>query len=70
MTIILELTGKIKEISGKKAPVNAPIDEAEEALMTLGFSKQKAKEALDQVSEDVSSEERIQEALKILGKNN
>ena len=70
MTIILELTGKIKEVSKvRSSSTKAPSDEAEEGLMSLGFSKQKAKEALDQVSEDVSSEERIQEALKILGKN-
>jgi len=71
MSIILELTGKIKEVSKKKRTIlESSTDEAEEALTSLGFSKQKAKEALDQVSEDVTSEERVQEALKILGRKN
>ncbi len=70
MTIILELTGKIKEVSNKKKGPVEKVSEAEEALISLGFSKQKVKEALDQVSEDVTSEERVQEALKILGRKN
>ena len=69
MTVILELTGKISSFAKATADKKEE-DEAIDALINLGFSKQKAKEALDQVSEDVTSEERIQEALKILGKNN
>ena len=65
MTIILELTGKIKMLGQKKG--NA--DEAEGALMQLGFSKQQAKDALSHVSATVKdSGERIKQALKILGK--
>ena len=65
MTIILELTGKIKMLGQKKGSA----DEAEGALMQLGFSKQQAKDALGKVSGSVKdSEERIKLALKHLGK--
>lgn len=65
MTIILELTGKIKMLGNKKDSA----DEAESALMQLGFSKQQAKNALSHVSGDIkNSEERIKIALKSLGK--
>ena len=65
MTIILELTGKIKMLGQKKSSA----DEAEGALMQLGFSKQQAKDALSRVSSSIkNSEERIKLALKTLGK--
>jgi len=65
MTIILELTGKIKMLGSKKDSA----DEAESALMQLGFSKQQAKEALSRVPGAVkNSEERIKLALKNLGR--
>jgi Holliday junction DNA helicase RuvA len=65
MTIILELTGKIKVFGQKKGSA----DEAESALMQLGFSKQQAKDALARVPSSVKvSEERIKAALKNLGK--
>jgi holliday junction DNA helicase RuvA len=65
MTIILELTGKIKMLGNKKDSA----DEAESALMQLGFSKQQAKDALSRVPENIkNSEERIKLALKNLGR--
>jgi Holliday junction DNA helicase RuvA len=65
MTIILELTGKIKMLGQKKGSG----DEAEGALTQLGFSKQQAKDALSRVPSSVkNSEERIKIALKTLGK--
>jgi holliday junction DNA helicase RuvA len=65
MTIILELTGKIKMLGQKKSSG----DEAEGALMELGFSKQQAKDALSRVPSSIkNSEERIKLALKTLGK--
>lgn len=64
MTIILELSGKIKNLSKEKSPAT---DEAEEALVNLGFSRQKAKEALKVISKEKKTEERVKEALKILG---
>jgi Holliday junction DNA helicase RuvA len=63
-TIILELTGKIKTIGQKSSSA----DEAESALMQLGFSKQQAKDALSNISPAKSVEERIKLALKYLGK--
>lgn len=63
MTIILELTGKIKMLGQKKGSS----DEAEGALMQLGFSKQQAKDALSRVS-NKDPEERIKLALKNLGR--
>jgi len=65
MTIILELTGKINTLGQKKSSA----DEAEGALMQLGFSKQQAKDALSHVPSSVKdSGERIKLALKNLGK--
>ena len=64
MTIILELTGKIKMLGQKSSSA----DEAEGALMQLGFSKQQAKEALSHVPASKPSEERVKMALKYLGK--
>ncbi len=64
--IILELSGKIKEISKERTRT---VDEAEEALINLGFSKQRAKEALGQIPKNIiTTEQRTTEALKILGK--
>lgn len=68
MTIILELTGKIKMISSAKNKVAK--DPAEDALTQLGFSSQQAKEALKNVPIGIKDmEERIKMALKGLGKN-
>jgi Holliday junction DNA helicase RuvA len=62
MTIILELSGKIKNLSKEKSSTT---DNAEDALVNLGFPRQKAKEALKKVSGN--DEERVKQALKILG---
>jgi len=65
-TIILELTGKIK-ILGQKSQ---SADEAENALVQLGFTKQQAKEALGYIPPEIkNAEERVKAALKILGNN-
>jgi len=67
MTIILELTGKIKMIDSLKGKVSK--DPAEDALTQLGFSLQQAKEALKNVPSNVKDmEERIKQALKNLGR--
>lgn len=64
-SIILELTGKIKTFGSAKASA----DEAKNALVQLGFSKQQAKEALTHVPASIkNTEERIKLALKNLGK--
>lgn len=64
MTIILELTGKIKTLGQKSTSA----DEAENALMALGFSKQQAKDALTGIPSSKPTEERIKLALKNLGR--
>lgn len=65
-SIILELTGKIKTLGNQKFGSS---NEEESALMQLGFSKQQARDALSQISEDTKNpEERIKLALKNLGK--
>ena len=65
MTIILELTGKIKTLGQKSSSA----DEAENALVQLGFSKQQAREALAGVPANIkNSEDRIKLALKNLGR--
>jgi len=63
-SIILELTGKIKTFGAKSVSA----DEAENALVALGFTKQQAKEALSGVSSALKTEERIKLALKNLGR--
>ncbi len=68
MTIILELTGKIKLLSGQKSKGAA--DPAEDALTQLGFSKQQAKDALAHIPNNVKTmEDRVKAALKSLGKS-
>jgi Holliday junction DNA helicase RuvA len=62
-TIILELTGKIKTL-GKSTSA----DEAENALVQLGFLKSAAKDALANVPPEIkNTEERVKQALKNLG---
>ena len=63
-TIILELTGKITSMK----PAKGPVDDAEDALAQLGFSKSQAKDALSRVPKNLKTEERIKLALKNLGK--
>jgi len=60
MAIMMELTGKIQSPLKKGSE-----DEAESALMGLGFTKMQAREALKNVPKDISkTEERIKYALK------
>ncbi|MBU2539695.1 Holliday junction branch migration protein RuvA [Patescibacteria group bacterium] len=67
MTIILELTGKIKNISKQKVSSG---DEVEDALVGLGFPKQKVKEILLQIPKSLGgTEERVKEGLKLLTRN-
>jgi Holliday junction resolvasome RuvABC DNA-binding subunit len=61
--IILEITGKIKEM-GKLSAEREP---ALEALISLGFSVQKASLALSQIPKEIQkTKEKIKEALKFL----
>ncbi len=65
MTIVLELSGKIKDLSSKEKEEDATV----QALVNLGFSRQKSKEALKSVPKDQEEEKRIKQALKVLGSN-
>ena len=68
MTIILELSGKIKKFSEKKDSSSEDND-VESALISLGFSKKAVKEAIKKLPKNLkTSEEKIREALKLLGK--
>lgn len=66
--ILLELTGKIKEL--QKTPQIAGVDEALDSLISLGFNRQKVKTALEKIPKEIEdTEKRIKEALKILGRS-
>jgi len=62
--ILLELTGKIKEVN--KSPQSIEADNALDTLVSLGFPRQRAKEALSKIPNGLTDEERIKEALKNL----
>ncbi|MFH1841174.1 MAG: Holliday junction branch migration protein RuvA [Candidatus Nealsonbacteria bacterium] len=65
--ILLELTGKIKESSKSKDPIET--DEALNALISIGFPRQKAKEALLNLPSEIQdTEAKIKEAIKVLGR--
>jgi len=67
MTIILELTGKIKNLLEQKVSGDKDVIDS---LLRLGFLKQDIKNALEKVSKEANTaEEKIKEALKLLGKN-
>lgn len=64
--LILELSKKIKEKPKEKSVSE---DEAFQALVNLGFSRDRVKSALGKVSKEIQGhEKRVKEALKILGK--
>jgi Holliday junction DNA helicase RuvA len=65
--IVLELTGKIKE--SRPAFDNDLSSEALDALVSLGFPKQRALQALKEIPASFEkTEEKVKEALKILGR--
>ena len=62
MSIILELTGRINTFSKKKTSSG---DAVEDTLVSLGFTKQQAKDALSRVPKDVKDpQERVKQALQ------
>ncbi len=66
MTIILELTGKIKLLDSAKVKGGS---DAEDALMQLGFTRQQVRDALKSIDPKIkNTEERIKLALKSLGR--
>lgn len=70
--LIFELSRKVKkleEISGGSNEETSPLNDAVEALMALGFDEAKASKCIDEISRDnrdITIEELIKEALKIL----
>ncbi len=66
--IVIELRDKMgTELEGPS--LQGEMDSLE-ALKTLGYSQNEAREALKKVSPDLSTNEKIKEALKVLGKSN
>ncbi len=69
--IILELSGKLKDFApiSKKEKNDFSKDEAFLALINLGFPKERVKKVLSQIPKEIKRpEEKIKQALKILGK--
>ena len=65
--ILLELTGKIRELKTPEEEISE--DSALDALVSLGFQRQRAKAVLSRVPEEIKDpEKRIKEALKLLGR--
>ncbi len=65
--IILEITGRIQEL--KVVPLAREHDEAFDALVSLGFSREDAKNALAKVAPEIKdTDKKIKEALRILGR--
>lgn len=66
--VVLDLASKMPTLIGEGIDVSAQSD-AIDALMALGYSQRQARETLRDVPDDVEGvEERIREALKILGR--
>ena len=68
--IVLELKSKIEVLPGIDNTGFKADTEAVDALVALGYSKFQAQKALNELPKTVkTSEEKIKEALKVLGKN-
>jgi holliday junction DNA helicase RuvA len=68
--INLELTGRIREERELFSAGEEKSDDVAETLVSLGFSRQKAKEVLKKIPENIKRpEDRLKEALKIIGKS-
>jgi len=67
--ILLEITGKIKEVKKISPKKKITKDDVFDALVSLGFNKQDVADAIARVPEEiVGAENRLKEALKHLGK--
>lgn len=67
MAIVLELTGKIRAFSNSEK--KGEIGEVESALISLGFSKVQAKDAVKNIPKEITNtEEKIKYALKNIKK--
>lgn len=66
--LVLELKGKVDHLEGETEGIDLGQDgQATEALLVLGYSQAQAKEALKDTKAE-TLQERVREALKILGK--
>ncbi len=64
MKIVLELSGKIKEFQKSKTS-SIKTSATEDALISLGFSREIAKNAIAKVSKDIKGSDKIiEQALK------
>lgn len=66
--IILELSGKIKNFDSSTPKRNETNDPVLDTLINLGFPQDRAKQALVGLSAIENAEEKLKQALKILGK--
>lgn len=69
--IIIELKSKLgpdADLSGILQSFSAPDSEALNALLSLGYSKKEAVEALRQLEPGLSEEEKVRGALKMMGR--
>jgi len=67
--ILLDITGKIKEVKKISPKKKITKDEVFDALVALGFNKQDVADAIARVPEEITgAEARLKEALKHLGK--
>ena len=67
--ILLEITGKIKDVKKVSPKKKITKDDVFDALVTLGFNKQDVADAVAQVPEEITGvDKRLKEALKYLGK--
>ncbi|MDE2399516.1 MAG: Holliday junction branch migration protein RuvA [Patescibacteria group bacterium] len=66
--IVIELRDRIKNETGEKSSLSLQGElDALEALKSLGYSQNEAREALKKVTSDADTNSKIREALKILG---
>lgn len=67
---VVELKGKLGDVNlGKQIFASEGTDEVVSALLSLGFQKAEISEVLGKVSEDLKTDERVKEALRLLGKH-
>ncbi len=66
--LVLELKGKVDVLAGGDYQSQAVDEDAVDALVSLGLSKQEAAKALTGLDQDLSVEDKIKQALKNIGK--
>lgn len=64
--IILDLENKYEKIQAVEMNAHDDRDEVEEALISLGYDKKSIKKVIDKVNLELTTENKIKEALKLL----